>query len=295
MSVVAPPHEEYPQRERVRAYPLMALLFAPSLCLWLFAAAAADTTSPRIAVPALARLLDGLTGTSDLLRSQEPTIREDATKAAAGTLVEVPGFPVRGAGIPREVVLSGTREEWRRALLDQSAALLYRDGTRLFADDAEASRFVFGGGSWALSLLGGRLHDWLKLIRWVPELAAVVLAAGVIVTLEPVRRWRVLGTATAAGAAIPCLAAFLAFAVANIVGGGPGTLSGEAAAVVATLARGPLIEGGTVALGGLALWWWSGRPVKDGDPAARLAAARAEREARRRAAAGQPPEPRRPR
>ena len=112
---------------------------------------------------------------------------------------------------------------------------------------------------------------------------------------SPIRRWRVLGTATAAGAAIPCLAAFLAFAVANIVGGGSGTLSGEVAAVVATLARGPLIEGGTVALGGLALWWWSGRPVNDGDPAARLATARAEREARRRAAAGLPPEPRQPR
>ena len=135
------------------------MLLAFSLTLWLLASAAADATSPRVAQPALARLLDTLTGTGSLLRSQDAAIRDAAMKAAPGATIQVPGFPVRGAGIPREEVLAGSPEDWRRALLDQSAALLYRDGTRPFAEDARAARFETGGGAWALSLLGRRLHD----------------------------------------------------------------------------------------------------------------------------------------
>ena len=97
-----------------------------------------------------------------------------------------------------------------------------------------------------------------------------------------------------AGATLPLLIALGASLAARLTGGGEGTLSGEAARVVAVLARGPLIQAGTVAAGGLALWWAARRPVDEDDPAARLAAARAERDARRRAAAGMPPEPRRP-
>ena len=158
MIVPSKRREGAPERGRARFHPWLAVLLAFSLTLWLLTAAAAGATSPRVAQPALARLLDALTGTGDLLRSQEPVLREAATKAAPGTLVEVPGFPVRGAGIPRDEVLAGSPEEWRRTLLDQSAALLYRDGTRLFAEDAQASRFETGGGAWALSLLRGELH-----------------------------------------------------------------------------------------------------------------------------------------
>jgi len=255
-------------------------------------ATAADVTSPRVAEPALARLLDGLTGTGDLLRSQEAAIREAATKAAPGAAIEVPGFPVRGAGLSREEVLSGSPEQWRRTLLDRSAALLYREGTTPFAGRPDASGFETGGGAWALSLLGGRLHDWLALLRWLPTFAALMLVTGVLATRGPVRRWRVLGLALVAGAALPILLAVAIILVARLAGGPAGTLSGEAAAVVATLARGPLIEGASVALGGLALWWRARRPVSDDDPAAGIAAARAGRDARRRATAGLPPEPR---
>ena len=286
--------EAAPGHGRARFHPWLALSLALSLSIWLLAAAAADATSPRVAEPALARLLDGLTGTGGLLRSQEAAIREAATKAAPGTTVEVPGFPVRGAGVPRDEVMTGSPEQWRRTLLDQSAALLYRDGTRLFAKDPQASRFETGGGAWALSLLGGRLHDWFAWFRWFPALTTLALITGVLATLGPVRRWRVLGLALVAGAAFPVMLATAAILVTRTAGGPPGTLSGEAAAVVATLVRGPLIEGGAVALGGLVLWWWARRPVVDDDPAARLAAARAERDARRRAAAGLPPGPRRP-
>ena len=286
-------HEAALERGRARFHPWLAVLLAFSLTLWLLASAAADATSPRVAQPALTRLLDALTGTGDLLRSQEAVIRDAATKAAPGATVEVPGFPVRGAGIPRDEVLAGSPEEWRRTLLDQSAALLYRNGTRPFAEDARAARFETGGGAWALSLLGGRLHDWFALLRWLPALTTLALIAGVLATLGPVRRWRVLGLALVAGTAFPVLFALAVILVARSAGGPAGTLSGEAAAIVATIARGPLIEGGAVALGGLALWWWARRPVDDGNPATRLAAARAGRDARRRQAAGLPPEPRR--
>lgn len=291
--MIAPsrPREAAPERGRARFHPWLAGLLALSITLWLLAAAAADATSPRVAEPALARVLDALTGAGGLLHSQEAAIREAAAQAAPGATIEAPGFPVRGAGIPRDEALAGSPEQWRRTLLDQSAALLYRDGTRLFAEDARAARFETGGGAWTLSLLGGWLHGWFALLRWFPASATLALAAGVLATLGRVRRWRVLGLALAAGAAFPVLLALAVIFVARSAGGPAGTLSGEAAAVVATLARGPLIEGGAVALGGLALWWWARRPVDGDDPVARLAAARARRDARRRLAAGLPPEP----
>ena len=254
-------------------------------------AAAADATSPRVAEPALARLLDGLAGTGDLLHSQEAAIREAATKTAPGTTIEVPGFPVRGAGLPHDEALAGSPEQWRRTLLDQSAALLYRNGTRPFAERPDASGFETGGGAWALSILGGRLHDWFALLRWLPALATLALISGVLATFGPVRRWRVLGLALVSGAAFPILLAVAVILVARFAGGPSGTLSGEAAVVVATLARGPLIEGASLALGGLALWWWARRPISDDD----RAAVRTERDARRRLDAGMPPQPRRPR
>lgn len=283
-----------PRRGRPARSPLLAVLLACSVTLWITATAVADATSPRIAEPALARLLDALTGTSSLLESQEATIREAAGKAAPGTTVEAPGFPVRGAGLPREEVMSGSPEQWRRSLLDQSAAILYRDGTGAFAEGSAASRFETGGGAWALSLLDQRLHKWSARLRWIPAFATLALVTGVLATRGPVRRWRILGLAILAGAALPVALALAVMLAARFVGGPAGSLSGEAAAVVATLARGPLIEGGTVALGGLALWWWARRPAADDDDRhARIEAARAEREARRRAAAGLPPAPRR--
>lgn len=280
---------------RPRFHPGLAVLLACSLTLWLSTTAVAEATAPRIAEPALARLLGALTGIDGLLRSQEEVIREAAAEAAPGARIEVRGFPVRGAGLTRDEVLTGSPEAWRRTLLDQSAALLYRDGTRPLADGATAARFEAGGGAWALSLLGGRLHDWFVRVRWLPALATLALITGVLATQGAVRRWRVLGLALAGGAAGPVMFALAGIAAARAFGGPPGTLSGEAATVVAILARGPLIEGGAVVLGGLALWWWARRPVEEDDLAARLAAARAERDARRRAAAGLPPEPRRPR
>lgn len=285
--------ETSPRRGPPRIHAWLPRLLAVALCLWLLMVAAADATSHRVAEPALARLLDGLTGTGDLLRSQETAIREAATKAAPGTTIEVPGFPVRGAGLPRDEALAGSPEQWRRTLLDQSAALLYRHGTSPFAERPDASGFETGGGAWALSLLGGRLHDWFALLRWLPAFATLALISGVLATFGPVRRWRVLGLALVSGATLPVLLA-IAMILARFAGGPAGTLSGEAAAVVATLARGPLIEGASVALGGFVLWWWARRPVSDDDPAMRIAAARAERGAQRRLDAGLPPEPRRP-
>lgn len=292
--MIAPPTPPAVARPRARLHPWLAVLLACSLTLWLFTTAVAEATAPRIAEPALARLLGALTGIDGLLRSQEAVIREAAIGAAPGALLEVRGFPVRGAGITRDEALSGSPEEWRRTLLDQSAALLYRDGTRPLADDDAAARFEAGGGAWALSLLGGGLHDWSVRLRWLPALSTLALITGVLATLGPIRRWRVLGLALLVGAIAPVALALAVIVAARAAAGPPGTLSGEAAAVVAILARGPLIQGGAVAIGGFALWWWARRPVDEGDPQARLAAARAERDSRRRAAAGLPQEPCRP-
>lgn len=293
--MIAPPTPPGVKRLRARLHPWLAILLACSLTLGLFTTAVAEATAPRIAEPALARLLGALTGIDGLLRSQQEVIREAAAEAAPGARIEVRGFPVRGAGLTRDEALIGSPAEWRRTLLDQSAALLYRDGTRPLADGATAARFETGGGAWALSLLGGRLHDWFVRARWLPALSTLVLITGVLTTHVPVRRWRILGLALAGGAAGPVLFALAGIVAARAFGGPPGTLSGEAATVVAILARGPLIQGGTVVLGGLALWWWARRPVEEDDPQARLAVSRAERDARRRAAAGLPPAPRHPR
>lgn len=257
-------------------------LLAITLCLWLFMSAAADATSPRVAEAALARLLDGLIGADDLLRSQEIAIRDHATKAAPGAVIEVPGFPVRGAGIPREQALSGSPDQWRRTLLDAAATVLYREGTRPFAERPDASGFEAGGGAWTLSVLGGRLHHWFALLRWPPALATLALVTAILATAGPVRRWRVLGRALIVGAAGPVLLALAVILVTRFAGGPAGTLSGEVADVLATLARGPLIQGGAVALGGLALSWRARGPNGKDDLAARVAAARAERDAQRR-------------
>ena len=198
------------------------------------------------------------------------------------------GFPVCGAGIPREDVLSGTPEQWRATVLDRAAALVYRDGTRPFAQAGEP-----GGRPLALRQPAHEdLHRVFALMRWQPAVATILLMGLTLATLGPVHRWRALGLATGIGGAIPLMARWPPMLTATLAGS-DGTLSGEAAAVVATLARGPIIQSGTVTLGGLALWWSARRPVVDDDVEARLAAARAAREARRRAAAGLPPETRR--
>jgi hypothetical protein len=259
-----------------------------TLALWLGATAAADVTSPRIAQPAIARLLDGLTDTRGLLSAEDAGVREAAANAAPGALIEVPGFPVRGAGIPREDVIGGTPEQWRMILLDRAAMLVYRDGTRPFTEDGEA-----GDRPLALRLLDEDLNRLLNFARWLPAVATVLLAALTVVALAPVRRWRALGLAVTIGGAMPLAGAVAALLAATLLGGPGGTLSGEAAAIVRTLLRGPIIQSGAVTLGGLALWWSARRPVANDDVETRLAAARAAREARRRAAAGLPPEPRR--
>lgn len=264
-------------------YPWAARFLALTLALWLCATAAADITSPQIAQPAIARLLDGLTDTRGLLSAEDARVREAATDAAPRTLIEVPGFPVGGAGIPREDVLSGTPEQWRAILLDRAAALVYRDGTRPFAQAGEP-----GGRPLALRLLDEDLHRVFALVRWLPAVATILLVGLTLATLGPVHRWRALGLAAGIGGAIALTGALAAMLAATLAGS-DGTLSGEAAAVVATLARGPIIQSGAVTLGGLALWWSARRPVVDDDVEARLAAARAAREARRRAAAGLPP------
>lgn len=302
--MTAEPRTDWPESPAVPAvrratettrFPLIGLLLAFAIAFALPVIAAATITSADVAQPALARLVDGLTGSEALLRAEEPRIREAATKAGPGDLIEVAGFPVRGAGIPRDEVVAGTPEQWRRTLLDRSAVLLYDQGTHAFAESEEASGFEPGGGAWAISLLDGRVHRWLVILQWIPVLAVIVLSIG-LVTMQPlVRRWRLLGLTMAVGAVLPFFLALVTMLIATVAGGAPGTLSDEAADVVATLARGPAIQAGAVALGGLALWWWAGRPVTEEDPAARLAAARADREARRRAAAGLPPEPKRPR
>ncbi len=276
--------------------PWIAWLLACCVALSLPLVAAAGTTSARVAQPALARLVDGLTGTEALLRADEIRLRDAADEAGAQDLLEVAGFPVRGAGIPRDDVLSGTREQWRRTLLDRAAALLYDQGTRVFAEHPEAARVDFGGGAWALNLLDGRVHGWLVILQWPPILACVVLTVGLLVMEPPLRRWRLLGLAITVGATLPFLLTLATLLLATLAGGEPGTLSDEAAEVIATLAKGPLIQSGTVLIGGLILWWWSNRPVREEqEEVARLAAAHQEREARRRAAAGLPPEPRQPR
>jgi len=281
------------QRLRV---PWIAWLLSFCVALSLPLVAAAGTTSSRVAQPALARIVDGLTGADALLRADEIRLRDAADEAGARDLLEVAGFPILGAGIPRDEVLSGTRDQWRRTLLDRAAALLYERGTRVFAEQAATSRVDFGGGAWALNVLDGRVHGWLVIAQWPPVLACVVLGVGVLVMQPPIQRWRILGLSVAVGAAPPFLLTLATLLLASVAGGEPGTLSGEAADVVGTLAKGPLIQSGTVLIGGLTLWWWSNRPVREEhDGAARVATARAEREGGRRAAAGLPPEPRRPR
>ena len=274
-----------PQRHR---FPWTARFLAVSLVLWLGFDAAADITSPRIAEPAIARLLDGLTDTRGLLGTETGRVRETASNAAPRTLIEVPGFPVRGAGIPREEVLGGTPEQWRTILLNRAAALVYREGTQPFSQNGEP-----GGRPLALRLLDEDLHRVFALARWLPAVAAILLVGITLGTLPAIHRWRALGLAMAIGGAIPLAGAVAAMLATTFVGGADGTLSGEAAAIVGTLTRGLIIQAGAVTLGGLALWWSAGRPVADDDVEARLAAARAARDARRRAAAGLPPEPRR--
>lgn len=256
---------------------------------------AASVTSADVAEPAIARLVDALTGTDALLQAEGPRLREAAKDTGPGDLVPVPGFPIEGAGIPRDELLNGSPDEWRRALLDRAAAQIYDQGLQAFAERPEASRFESGGGAWALSLLDGRVHGWLVALQAVPIFASVALAVGVLVMYPAVRRWRVLGFTLAAGAVPPLLLAILALVAASVAGGKPGTFADEAARTIAVLTRGPLVHASTVALGGVVLWWWAGRPVReDADAAARLATARAKRDARHHEAAAPPVTPRRP-
>lgn len=277
-----------------RSHPWLAAGCTLSLLLWVSVSTLATATSPRVAEPAIARLVDGLTDIDGLLLSQESAVRDAAAKAPPGTTTEVPGFPVRGVGLTREEISGGTPDTWRDPLLRRAAAVLYREGLDAFSGEPGTPRFETGGGAWALSLLAASLHERFAFLRWPLGLGTLALAAGVLATLGPVRRWSVLGRVMAGGAVLPLLLAAAALAVTRLAGGAPGTLSGEAAGVAAVLARGPLIQAGTVVLGGLALWWVARRPVDEDDPTARLAAARAERDARRRGTGGVPPEPRRP-
>ena len=202
---------------------------AVALALWLGVLSVAQATDERPALAALERGVAALTDVEALLDLQLEAVQEQAD-AGARTL-DVPGFPVRDAGVPAAEVTradsSVDRTLLRDLLLRKSARLVHTRGVAAFREDGAetdaASRFSVSGGIRALlNGLSSDNHGAAVVWLWPLGVACLLLGAALLTLARGLGRFVALGVVLTA-AAVPVLLAALAarLALTFVDGGEP--------------------------------------------------------------------------
>lgn len=223
--------------------------------LWVLALAASQVTSPTVAVPFLERTIGALGDAPALLQLHEQPIRIAANQPGAGP-VAVPGWPVPGVMLPRALAQTGTRDQWRTALLRESAQQAYERGSAVFAANGEAARGgVLSTSRWVDLVMGGvssGTHGTASLIAWTAGLATLALAALVLMAVDGVRRFVAIGLALIGGATLAGVGGLLGLLLATLLSMGEGgVFVAEVGALLRTVAWAPLQDAIRMGIAGL--------------------------------------------
>ena len=225
--------------------------------LWVLALAASQATSPTVAVPFLERTIGTLGDVPALLQIHEQPIRIAASQRGTGP-VAVPGFPVPGVTLPRAMAQTGTRDEWRTALLRESAAAAYERGPAVFSPGGDATRGgLLSTSRWVdivMGVLSSGTHGTASLVAWAIGLATLALAALVLVAVDGVRRFVAIGLALIGGAILAGLVGLLGMLIAMLLSmGEAGVFVAEVGALIRTIAWAPVQDAIRMGIAGVAI------------------------------------------
>ena len=128
--------------------------------LWVLALAASQATGSAVALPFLERSIAAIGDVPALLQLHEQAIRSAASQASAPAQIAVPGFPVQGVTLHRALAQTGSREDWRAALLTASAQAAYERGPSVFAPNGgSGDSRTFSTSQWVRIVMEiGRAH-----------------------------------------------------------------------------------------------------------------------------------------
>jgi len=225
--------------------------------LWLLALAASQATSATVAVPFLERTIGALGDVPALLQMHEPMIRATASLPGSEDAA-VPGFPVQGVALPRILAQQGTREDWRAALLHDSALATYERGPAVFAPGGVATTSgIFSTSLWVrlvMRLTSSETHRAAWLLAWALGIATLALAAVLLAVTEGPRRFVAAGLALVGGAMLAAVIGLLGLLVAMLLSMGSGSaFVGEVGGLIRTVAWAPVHDAARLGIAGIAI------------------------------------------
>ncbi len=220
-------------------------MLAMAVGLWLVLYSAAQVTGPAVAVPAIERVVESMTGLRPLLGLHEGEIR-----AALDDPAVIPGFQVEGVALSRAEVQAGDADEWHSTLLNRTAEAIYRDGPEVLSGGEELTgQGAFstpGGARLLMRTLSEANHGRATLPLWPVGLVALASAAAVLALGSAFGRFSALGFALLVGAVPPILAGVLGVGLVAFIGSDGSALAQETSALAGDLVRAPIRNGMTV-------------------------------------------------
>lgn len=222
---------------------LLAILLALAAGLWLALYSAHQATGEEVGRPALASIVDTMTGLPTLLEIHEEPIRETGI---------VPGYPLP-ATIPAEE-RDGGPARWRELLLDEATLLLYEDGVDAFNPESgvatDGTFSTSGGTKFLIDNLSTGRNRLADLLLWPAAIAAAVLAVGVIAVGSRFGRFQALGFALAVAGMPSIVLGALAYGLVAFAGTDGSALADTTHEIASSMAAIPIRNGVTLLLVG---------------------------------------------
>jgi len=247
---------EEPRRPRGARRAVM--LFALVCGVWLLALAASQATSATVAVPFLERTISALGNVPELLRLRERQIRDAANHPDAKATLELPGFPIPGVMLARELAQQGSLDDWRAALLHDGAVAVYERGPAAFAPQGvEITSGLFSTSAWlkaVMGLMSPRAHFAAWVTSCVLGLGAAALAMLVWRRAEGARRFVAIGLGLLGGALVATALGLVGLLLAWLLGISTGSpFVDEIGGLILAIAWTPMVEALCLGAAGLAI------------------------------------------
>lgn len=244
---------ERPQRPaREQWTRVAALVLALSMGLWLVLASASQATSQAVAIPAIERTVESMTGLEGLLE-----LHADAIRAGSEDPAVIPGFSATGVSLSRQEVQAGEPGQWHALLLERTASAIYHDGPGILSDGSEQSGAgtfsTTGGARLLMQTLSETNHGRSSLLLWPLGLVVLASAAAVLALGRAFARFATLGFTLLVAAVPALLVAVLGMGLVAFIGSDGSGLAQETNGLASDIVRTPLRNGVTLAVVGLVI------------------------------------------
>jgi hypothetical protein len=244
---------ESPERSARETWSRSAgIFFALLAAAWLILYSTAQATGETVALPAIERTVDSLTGLEGLL-----VLQEDAIRAITEEPVVVPGFEITGATLAQSEVASGSPAEWHALLLERASRSIYTSGTNVMAPSGEQSdggAFSTSGGAMLLMNTLSESNHSLAVAVLVPLAGAAGIALLALLALgSPFGRFQTTGFGLLMGATPAIIVGVLGIGLIAFIGTDGSALAEETHDIASEVVRIPLRNGLTVLVAGLAI------------------------------------------